>query len=53
VDAFLDKAKTWSLLKAERVEGLLTGIKGQYLFIGQAGFNVRRHSGFEVDVQVD
>lgn len=49
---FLAKAKTWNLLKAPEIEGLLTGIKGQYLFIGAAGFNVRRHSGFEVDVQI-
>lgn len=52
VDAFLAKAKTWNLAKVGKVEGVLTGIKGQYLFIGQAGFNVRRHAGYEVEIQL-
>jgi len=44
------KAKTISLDKSSKIQGRLMGIVGQYLFIGPLAFNVRRHSGYEVDV---
>ena len=52
VTRFLEKAKSANLLKIPEIEGEFLGIKGQYLLIGQKGFNVRRHSGFQVAFDV-
>ncbi len=42
------KPKTATFDKQPKVEGILTGIKGQYLIIdGEHVFNVRRHNGYE------
>ena len=46
------KAKTISLDKSSEIQGPLMGIVGQYLFMGPLAFNVRRHSGYEVDVKL-
>lgn len=46
------KAKTISLDKTSEVRGPLMGIVGQYLFLGPLAFNVRRHSGYEVDTKI-
>jgi len=46
------KAKTISLDKSSEIHGPLMGIVGQYLFIGPQAFNVRRHSGYEIDFKV-
>jgi hypothetical protein len=46
------KAKTISLDKSSEIHGPLMGVVGQYLFLGPLAFNVRRHSGYEVDLKV-
>jgi len=46
------KAKTISLDKSSEIQGPLLGVVGQYLLIGPQAFNVRRHSGYQVDVKV-
>jgi hypothetical protein len=49
---FPKKAKTLTLDKTSQIQGPLMGVLGQYLFLGPQAFNVRRHSGYEVDVRV-
>ena len=49
---FPPKAKTLTLNKTPKLQGPLLGVLGQYLFLGPQAFNVRRHSGYEVDVAV-
>ncbi len=39
------------LVRDSYFEGTLTAIKGQYLIVGQSAFNVRRHSGFKVNME--
>jgi hypothetical protein len=52
VESFPEKARTVNLDKQPEVSGELTGIKGQYLFVGGYAFNVRRHGGYQVDLQL-
>ncbi len=48
------KVKAASLAKSPVLESVLRGIRGQYLiFEGGAVLNVRRHSGFVVEVSAD
>lgn len=50
--AFPQKAKTATLDQTPEIQGPLLGILGQYLFFGPLAFNVRRHSGYEVEVNI-
>lgn len=44
--------KSIKLDKAPHIQGVLTGIKGQYLIFDEEHvFNVRTHSGYEVEIQ--
>lgn len=46
-----EKVKSLSLDKTPVVEGVLKGIKGQYLlFEGGQVFNVRKHTGYHVEI---
>lgn len=46
-----EKVKSINLDKAPNIEGVLKGIKGQYLLLeGGYVFNVRKHSGYQVQV---
>jgi hypothetical protein len=48
---FPNSIQMLNLEKQNQFSGILTGIKGQYLiFDNDFVFNVRRHSGFEVDI---
>ena len=38
-----------NLDKMAEIEGTIQGIKGQYLFLDQTVFNVRRHEGYKVE----
>ncbi len=49
---FLEKARSINFDKLSEIEGPLMGMRGQYLIIGEAAFNVRRHSGYEVEVNL-
>ncbi|MCB9029738.1 MAG: DUF2797 domain-containing protein [Deltaproteobacteria bacterium] len=49
VESYLDKAKTHNFDKTPVIEGILHGIHGQYLFIGDAGLNIRKFQGYEVE----
>jgi len=51
VKIFPDKVKSLSLSKVKKIEGKLTGIKGQYLlFENDCVFNVRSHKGYNVKI---
>jgi len=41
-----------NLEKQPCVEGVLLGVKGQYLILNQGVLNVRRHAGYEVCVEI-
>ncbi len=46
-----DKIKSLSLDKISPIEGILTGIRGQYLMIDNSiVFNIRNHSGYEIEL---
>ena len=49
---YLTKARTLSLDKEPLFQGVLQGIRGQYLLLGQRGFNLRRHSGYLIDFEL-
>lgn len=46
-----EKIKTKTLDKEPKIEGVLKGIKGQYLVFEDFVFNVRSHSGYEVSLE--
>jgi len=53
VDKYPEKVKTLNLGKTPFYEGLLRGIKGQYLLFDDGiAFNVRGHEGFVVELKV-
>ncbi|WP_018133398.1 DUF2797 domain-containing protein [Effusibacillus pohliae] len=45
-----DKIKSVSFDKQEVVEGRLIGVKGQYLLLDHAVLNVKKHTGYKVEV---
>lgn len=47
-----EKPVSASLDKTDKVEGILTGIKGQYLMFGNQVINIRRHTGYRVVVSL-
>lgn len=49
VQAYLDKAKTVKLKPGEPIEGILLGIRGQYLIFDVGAFNVRSHTSHHVE----
>lgn len=46
------RARSVRLDRVARLEGRLEGILGQYLFVGGAALNVRRHAGFRVELDL-
>jgi hypothetical protein len=53
VQAYPTKVKSLNLKKEVRYEGILTGIKGQYLiFADGTVWNVRGHEGFYVTIEI-
>ena len=54
VDEYPEKVKSLKLDKQPIVEGVLKGIKGQYLILDQNRvINIRSHSGYQATVEVD
>jgi hypothetical protein len=47
-----EKVTSIGLDKRPMIEGVLTGIKGQYLYLGHEVFNVRKHTGYRVSISV-
>lgn len=52
VQAYPQKIRSLSLDTTPQVEGELKGIKGQYLLFGDAVLNIRKHTGYVVEVSV-
>lgn len=46
------KYKSINLDKSPEISGTITGIKGQYIFLGENVFNMRRHEGYLVDMEL-
>ncbi len=49
VDSYPKKVKSLNFDKSPLVEGVLTGIKGQYLMFGDNVINLRKFQGYEVE----
>ncbi|SNC75684.1 Protein of unknown function [Marinobacter sp. es.048] len=52
VQAWPEKIKTHNLDKTPEVEGVLEGIKGQYLILDTGVINIRKFTGYEVRFRV-
>ncbi len=53
VEQFPTKINSLNFDKTNRVEGILSGIKGQYLFFDENNvINIRRHSGYLLELEV-
>ena len=52
VDVWPEKIKTHNLDKIPEVEGVLEGIKGQYLILDTGVINIRKFTGYEVRFRV-
>ena len=53
VKVYPDKVKSVGLDKFPEISGILTGIKGQYLFIdNEKVFNIRKHQGYKVYIKI-
>ncbi len=48
VSTYPEKIKTLGLDKTPTIEGTLTGVKGQYIYLDDFVFNVRKHQGYQV-----
>ena len=47
------KLTSMNLDTTPTIQGTLTGIRGQYLYIdGNRVINIRRHTGYEVNIQL-
>jgi hypothetical protein len=54
VEKYPEKVSSINLQKTPQIEGILTGIKGQYLiFDHEYVFNVRRHTSYEIELNVN
>jgi len=53
LDARIERVKSVHLYRAPRIEGVLLGIKGQYLIFDTCVLNVRRHSGFHIELYAE
>ena len=51
VTEFPEKVKSLTFDKTDKVEGILTGIKGQYLMLDYSNvLNIRRHNGYMIEL---
>ena len=53
VNAYPEKVKAHNFDKTETVSGVLEGIKGQYLILDSGVLNVRKFSGYEMELVTD
>ncbi|MGB5601979.1 MAG: DUF2797 domain-containing protein, partial [Gammaproteobacteria bacterium] len=52
VEQYPEKVKSLNLDKTPSIEGVLTGIKGQYLMLDSGVINIRKYSGYKLDVDL-
>jgi len=50
VDQYPEKVKSLNFDKQPEIEGVLKGIKGQYLILDTGVLNIRKFSGYNIDV---
>lgn len=50
VDRYLSKATTLNFDKTSEVEGVLLGIRGQYLLLDTGALNIRKFGGYETEL---
>ncbi|GAX91816.1 DUF2797 domain-containing protein [Effusibacillus lacus] len=48
----LEKIKSLSFDKQESIEGRLIGVKGQYLIMDHSVLNIKKHTGYKVEVKL-
>ena len=53
VEHYPEKVKSHNLDKTPLVEGVLMGIKGQYLILDSGVINMRKYSGYKLDVDLN
>ena len=54
VTKYPDKIKSVKLERTPKLEGMLLGIKGQYLlFDDNTVLNIRKHTGFKISLQTN
>lgn len=51
INNYPDKIQSFNLDKTPQVEGVLQGIKGQYLILDTGVINIRRYTGYEVQFE--
>ncbi len=49
IEQYPEKIKSIGFDKVPEIQGILHGIKGQYLYIGDFVLNIRKHQGYEVE----
>lgn len=52
VQHYPEKVRSLSFDKQPVIEGTLWGIKGQYLILDSGCLNIRKHTGYEVDIEL-
>jgi len=52
VEQYPEKVKSHNLDKTPSIEGVLLGIKGQYLIMDTGVINIRKYSGYKLDVDL-
>ena len=52
VEQYPEKIKSHNLDKTPVIEGILLGIKGQYLIMDTGVINIRKYSGYKLDVDL-
>jgi hypothetical protein len=52
VDAYPEKVKSFNFDKTPQVQGVLHGIKGQYLILDSGVLNIRKFAGYQVQFSV-
>jgi len=52
VEAYPEKVKSLNFDKQAKIEGVLQGIKGQYLMLDIGVLNIRKFSGYNISIQV-
>jgi hypothetical protein len=52
VDVYPEKVKSFNFDKQAEIEGVLQGIKGQYLILDSGVLNIRKFTGYNIDVEI-
>jgi hypothetical protein len=47
---YLSKISTHNFDKEAQLSGVLEGVRGQYLFVGNTAVNIRKYSGYEIEL---